>query len=116
MPHATYYRPSVRFKALDGSCVLGPSVAPRKRIGSPDDLDVTVRVDGEIVQATSTAGMVRPVARLLADVTDFMTLAPGDVLLLGVAAGAPRVAAGHRVSVEIGGVGRLDNDLVEQRP
>ncbi|MBK0392621.1 fumarylacetoacetate hydrolase family protein [Ramlibacter algicola] len=116
VPHDSYYRPSVRLKALDGSCVVGPSVTPRARIPSPDDLDVGVFVDGKIVHATTTAGMVRNVARLLADVTDFMTLAPGDVLLLGVAAGAPRVAPGHHVSVEIGPIGRLENDLVKERP
>ena len=47
--------------------------------------------------------MIRPVARLIADVTEFMTLAPGDVLLLGVAAGAPRARAGQRVAIEIDG-------------
>lgn len=116
VPHETFYRPAVRFKALDGSCVVGPSVTPRERIEEPDSLSVRVYVDGELVHTTTTSGMVRSVARLLADVTDFMTLAPGDVLMLGVASGAPRIAAGHRVAVEIGLIGRLDNELVEDRP
>jgi 2-keto-4-pentenoate hydratase/2-oxohepta-3-ene-1,7-dioic acid hydratase in catechol pathway len=38
---------------------------------------------------------------------DFMTLSPGDVLMLGVSAGAPRVGPGHAVAVDIDGVGRL---------
>ena len=116
VPHDSFYRPSVRFKALDGSCVIGPTVVPRSRIPKPDDLDIGVFVDGYLAHATATAGMVRNVARLLADVTDFMTLAPGDVLLLGVAAGAPRVRAGRHVSVEIGPIGRLEIDLVKERP
>jgi 5-oxopent-3-ene-1,2,5-tricarboxylate decarboxylase/2-hydroxyhepta-2,4-diene-1,7-dioate isomerase len=115
VPHDSYYRPSVRFKALDGSCPIGPGVVPRLRIDNPDALVVSVHVDDEIVHTTSTSGMTRNVARLLADVTEFMTLSPGDVLMLGVAAGAPRVAAGHRVGVAIQGIGRLDNTLVEEQ-
>lgn len=115
VPHDSYYRPSVRLKAMDGSCPVGPIVVARERIANPDDLVVRVSVDDVVVQTASTSGMVRSAARLLADVTEFMTLAPGDILLLGVAAGAPRVAAGHRVSVEIVGIGRLDNLLVENK-
>jgi 5-oxopent-3-ene-1,2,5-tricarboxylate decarboxylase / 2-hydroxyhepta-2,4-diene-1,7-dioate isomerase len=48
-------------------------------------------------------------------VSEFMTLAPGDVLLLGVAAAAPRARAGQRVAIEIDGLGRLENTLVAER-
>lgn len=115
VPHDSYYRPSVRFKALDGSCPIGPHVVPRQLIDNPDNLVVNVYVDDAIVQTTTTEGMVRNAARLLADVTEFMTLSPGDVLMLGVAAGAPRVGAGHRVGIVIQMVGRLDNTLIEER-
>ena len=107
VPHASYYRPSIRCKARDGFCPLGPRVVARAAVADPDALGVRVFVDGSLVHATSTAGMRRPVARLLADVSEFMTLVPGDVLLLGVAAGAPRVRAGQRAAVEIDGLGRL---------
>lgn len=115
VPHESFYRPSVRFKALDGSCPIGPFVVPRDRIEDPENLIVNVYVDDVIEYTTTTSGMLRGAARLLADVTEFMTLAPGDVLMLGVAAGAPRVAAGHRVGVAIQMIGRLDNLLVEER-
>ena len=55
---------------------------------------------------------MRPVARLIADVTEFMTLFPGDVLTVGVAAGAPRARAGQTVTITIDGVGQLENTLV----
>jgi 5-oxopent-3-ene-1,2,5-tricarboxylate decarboxylase/2-hydroxyhepta-2,4-diene-1,7-dioate isomerase len=114
VPHDTYYRPSVRLKVLDGSCPIGPYVVPRERIDNPEDLIVNVYVDDTLVHSTTTSGMARTAARLLADVTEFMTLAPGDVLMLGVADGAPRVAAGHRVGVAIELIGRLDNTLIEE--
>lgn len=115
VPHTSFYRPSVRFKARDGFCPIGPSVVARDAIADPDMLRVRVEVDGECVHDTSTAGMIRTVAQLLADVTEFMTLSPGDILMLGVAAGAPRVRAGQCVTVEIEGIGRLSNRIVAER-
>jgi 5-oxopent-3-ene-1,2,5-tricarboxylate decarboxylase/2-hydroxyhepta-2,4-diene-1,7-dioate isomerase len=113
VPHASYYRPSLRFKARDTFCPIGPFV-PRDAVGSPDALAISVAIDGETVHRCSTVGLIRPVARLLAEVSEFMTLVPGDVLSVGVAAGAPRARAGQRVSVGIDGLGVLSNPLVNE--
>jgi 5-oxopent-3-ene-1,2,5-tricarboxylate decarboxylase/2-hydroxyhepta-2,4-diene-1,7-dioate isomerase len=115
VPHDSFYRPSVRLKAWDGACPIGPGVVARAAVADPDALPVQVWVDGEPVHSTTTGGMQRPAARLLAEVTDFMTLSPGDVLMLGVGHGAPRARAGQRVAIEIGGVGRLEFSLVAAR-
>jgi 5-oxopent-3-ene-1,2,5-tricarboxylate decarboxylase / 2-hydroxyhepta-2,4-diene-1,7-dioate isomerase len=112
VPHAPYYRPSLRFKCRDGFCPIGPAVVAQKFVPNPDFLSVTVAVDGQVVQRARTNRLVRPVARLIADVTEFMTLYPGDVLMVGVAAGAPRARAGQRVEVTIEQVGRLETPLV----
>lgn len=58
--------------------------------------------------------MRRAAARLLADVTEFMTLRPGDVLMLGVPAGAPRARAGQRFAISIAGLGELEGSLVAE--
>lgn len=113
VPHESYYRPSLRFKARDTFCPIGPFVA-RDAIGSPDALGIVVAIDGETVQRASTAGLIRSAAQLIAEVSDFMTLAPGDVLSVGVPAGAPRARAGQRVSIAINGLGRLDNPLISE--
>lgn len=113
VPHASYYRPSIRYKARDGFCPIGPRVSAAETIADPDALCLRTYVDGELRQTTTTADLVRPVARLLADVTEFMTLAPGDILAVGAAAPAPRVRAGQRVSIEIEGLGRLENRFVQ---
>jgi 5-oxopent-3-ene-1,2,5-tricarboxylate decarboxylase / 2-hydroxyhepta-2,4-diene-1,7-dioate isomerase len=109
IPHPNYYRPSVRYKARDGYCPLGPRVTARALIADPDALSIRTYVDGALVQTFSTADLIRSVARLLADVTEFMTLAPGDVLALGAAAPAPRVRAGQIVAIEADGLGTLVN-------
>jgi 5-oxopent-3-ene-1,2,5-tricarboxylate decarboxylase/2-hydroxyhepta-2,4-diene-1,7-dioate isomerase len=112
VPHDSFYRPSVRLKARDGFCPLGPRVWPLDAVAAPDALAVSVAVDGQVVHRTTTGERFRPAARLLADVTEFMTLSPGDVLMLGVSAGAPQVAAGHAVSITVEGLGRLQFRLV----
>jgi len=115
VPHGSHYRPAIRCRARDGFCPLGPRVAGRGEITDPDALTIRVSVDGELRQVATTADLMRPVARLLADVTDFMTLVPGDVLAVGAAAPAPRVRAGQQVSIEIDGLGRLTNRFAEPR-
>ena len=112
VPLASHYRPSVRFKARDGFCPIGPRVVARNAVPAPDALEVNVLIEGRIAQRSSTGERLRGVAQLIADVTDFMTLQPGDVLMLGVAAEAPQAHAGQSVSITIEGLGSLNNRLV----
>ncbi|WP_118184372.1 fumarylacetoacetate hydrolase family protein [Paraburkholderia phosphatilytica] len=103
VPHASVYRPSVRFRARDGFCVVGPALVARRHVRNPDELSIDVCIEGREAFHASTASSVRGVAQLLADVTDFMTLAPGDVLTLGVPHGVPIVRAGDEVVFSIAG-------------
>jgi 5-oxopent-3-ene-1,2,5-tricarboxylate decarboxylase / 2-hydroxyhepta-2,4-diene-1,7-dioate isomerase len=114
VPHDSYYRPSIRFKARDGSCLIGPQVLACASVADPGAVQLHVSIDGQRVHGASLAGAVRPAAQLLADVTDFMTLQPGDLLLLGVAAGAPQARAGQQFAIEAEGLGRLQGHLVAQ--
>jgi 5-oxopent-3-ene-1,2,5-tricarboxylate decarboxylase/2-hydroxyhepta-2,4-diene-1,7-dioate isomerase len=114
VPHAEFYRPSIRHKCRDGFLPIGPWVTARRLVADPDALELRVWVDGELRQRATTADLIRPIAQLLVDVTEFMTLAPGDVLLTGVPAGAPRARAGQQVAIEIDGLGRLENVLVPE--
>ncbi|MFY9512878.1 MAG: fumarylacetoacetate hydrolase family protein [Rubrivivax sp.] len=107
LPHDSWYRPAVRAKARDGSCVLGPLVAPV----DPASTVLEVCVDGEPVQRVALAQMQRGAAQLLAEVSEFMTLQPGDLLLLGLAASAPRLRAGQSFSITAPGLGRLQGSL-----
>lgn len=111
LPHDSYYRPSVRLKARDGFCPLGPIVAP---MSNPDALSVRVYVDDQLVHQTTTGERIRSAALLLSEVSDFMTLSPGDVLMLGVSLGAPRARAGQSAAVEIDGLGRLNLRFVAE--
>lgn len=113
VPHASYYRPSLRYKCRDGFCPVGTPV-DRSAIATPNALTLRVQVDGVDVLRASTSELIRPVERLLADVTEFMTLVPGDILMIGVPADAPRVRAGQRTRITIDGIGTLSNHYVAE--
>lgn len=112
VPHAEFYRPSIRHKARDGFCPIGSRVVPASALADPDQVTVRVRIEGELRSEFSTSALVRPIARLISDITEFMTLMPGDVLIVGVASPAPRVKAGETVRIEIDGMGALENRFV----
>ncbi len=112
VPHPDYYRPSIRYKCRDGFLPIGPWVMAARHVPSPDALSIRVAIDGKPCLHAALSDLVRPIATLLADVTAFMTLAPGDVLLVGVPAGAPRARPGQNVAITVDGVGMLENMLV----
>lgn len=114
IPHDSLYRPPVAQKCRDGFCPIGPWVVHRDSVPDPDALGIRVFVNGALVQTASTADLVRPIVQLLANVTEFMTLRAGDVLLVGVPHGQPRVRAGDRVRIEIDHVGALENPVVPE--
>ncbi len=110
IPHPNYYRPSVRYKARDGFCPLG-LMKRRDAVANPDALTVRTFIDGAIAAEANTADSLRSIATLLHDVTDFMTLAPGDILAIGVAGKAPRARRGQTVCIQIDGLEPLTTPL-----
>lgn len=111
VPPDSHYRPAVRFKARDGSCLVGPGVAPATAMPDPAQAVVQVSIDGQAVHEWCGAAMTRSAAKLIQDVSEFMTLHAGDVLLLGVSASAPRLKAGQRFALECAAIGRLEGQV-----
>ena len=111
LPQASLFRPPIREKCFDGACPIGPWIVDRDEVGDPAALEVLVFVNGELRQRRALRDLIRPVPRLIADVSAFLTLYPGDVLLAGVPLEAPSAAPGDRIAVEIPGVGRLENPI-----
>jgi len=110
IPHTSFYRPPVKFKCLDGFLGVGASL--RSDGADPAGFTLEVRIDGQPCQHADFSQLVRTPQRLLADVTGFMTLAPGDVLLLGCNAGRPLARAGQRIDIVAPGFETLSNTLV----
>ena len=116
IPHDSYYRPPVKFKCLDGFLGVGPRCVPRVEVGDVNALTLEVRINGELRQTVEFSGLVRDAATLLADVNAFMTLQPGDILMLGsdcLADGTrPRARVGDRIEISATGFAPLVNTLV----
>lgn len=98
-------------KGQDGFTPLGPAVAA----DSVDSRHLTLRtrVNGTVVQEDSSANMLFDFGFLVADISRFLTLEPGDVILTGTPAGATVVEPGDEVSVELEGAGTVDSSVVE---
>jgi 2-keto-4-pentenoate hydratase/2-oxohepta-3-ene-1,7-dioic acid hydratase in catechol pathway len=108
-------------KNFDRSGAFGPHLVTRDEIADPTRLSLETRLGGEVVQSASTHDMIFSVAELIAYVTSFVTLEPGDVIATGTPGGVGDkrtpplyMRPGDRVEVSIEGVGVLTNDVVQE--
>ena len=102
---------NLRAKGQDGFTPIGPYV-PAADV-DPAHLRLRVLVNDEVVQEDSSATLLFPFGLLVADLSRFMTLEPGDLILTGTPAGSRPVQPGDVVSVELPGLSRLRNPIVE---
>ena len=114
-PHATFDRPATRQRCRDGFCAIGPWIVPRLSVPSPDNLTLRVTINGVPRAESTTANMIRSVAKLIADVSEFVTLSAGDILHTGIPEDTPSMVAGDRVRIEVDGIGALENRVVAER-
>ncbi len=97
-----------RAKGFDTFCPVGPE---RPAPDALDQLAVITRVNGVERQRGSAADMVFPIARLIAYVSEIMTLLPGDIIATGTPAGVGPLVDGDVVEVEIPGMSRVSNPV-----
>lgn len=102
-----------RAKGFDTFCPLGPWIVTHLAPAEAGDLTLVTSVDGEVKQDANTNQMVYPIAELIAYISAFTTLLPGDVILTGTPAGVGPLVAGQQVSIEIDGIGTLTNPVVD---
>lgn len=114
IPHTSFFRPPVKFKCVDGFLGIGPGLRDAQEVADPTNFRVEVRINGELKQSIDFSQLVRPAQQLLADVGDFMTLAHGDVLMLGCDAGRPLARAGDRIEISAPGFETLTNTLEQE--
>jgi 5-oxopent-3-ene-1,2,5-tricarboxylate decarboxylase/2-hydroxyhepta-2,4-diene-1,7-dioate isomerase len=115
IPHASFFRPPVKFKCVDGFLGIGPAMRDAQEVADPAQFSLEVRIDGELRQSVDFSQTVRSAAQLLAEVGAFMTLAHGDVLMLGCDAGRPLARPGDRIEISAPGFETLANTLVGEQ-
>ncbi|NNU44661.1 fumarylacetoacetate hydrolase family protein [Ramlibacter montanisoli] len=114
IPHDSFFRPPVKSKCLDGFLAIGDRIRARNEAGDPAVFKLEVRINGELKQTVRFSQLVRPADKLLADVSEFMTLGEGDMLMLGCDAGRPRAKVGDRIQISMPALGTLSNTLVAE--
>ena len=121
VPHASFFRPPVKFKCLDGFLGIGAHCVPADQVGNVADLALEVRINDQLCQTVDFSKLVRSGPELLADVSEFMTLRQGDVLMLGCdclpGGGRPLARVGDRIDICVPGMpafGTLSNTLIAE--
>lgn len=100
----------------DTFCPMGPCVLPADELPNPQTLKMTLKVNGNVEQDSSTAEMVFPVAAVVAFISSFVTLEPGDVISTGTPAGVGHakgkfLKSGDRLDAWIEKIGSLSNPV-----
>jgi acylpyruvate hydrolase len=105
-----------------GSTPLGPFLVTPDEVGDPHALGITLELNGERMQSGNTRQFIFDIPAIVAAISEFVPLVPGDVVLTGTPSGVgyrrePKVllSDGDRVVVEIERVGRLENPVAAER-
>jgi 2-keto-4-pentenoate hydratase/2-oxohepta-3-ene-1,7-dioic acid hydratase in catechol pathway len=104
-----------RGKGFDTFCAVGPWIVSAAEFKIENER-LTTRVDGEVKQNAPFTEMIFSVDAIIAFVTAFMTLEPGDLIATGTPPGVGPVSPGSVVEVEISGIGVLRNPVVREEP
>lgn len=110
VPYESHYRPAIKQRCRDGFCPIGPA-APAAALAEPDRCEVVIEIDGRIRGRADGSGLVRGAARLLSDISAFITFEPGDVLLIGEPHDSPLAEPGATVRILIDGIGSVTNPV-----
>lgn len=112
LPEESFYRPAIKAKCQDGFMALSSTIIPLAQITNLNGLAITVSINGIVKQQGNTNEWVREIPQLIAEITDYMTLYEGDVLLTGTPAGRFNVSKGEEVEVAIEQVGILKTQII----
>ncbi len=96
-------------KGYDTFAPIGPVIATNL---DPSNLNIITRVNGEVRQDGNTADLIFSVAQIIAYLSKYMTLLPGDLIMTGTPAGVGPIKVGDTIDVEIEGIGVLSNNVI----
>ena len=93
-------------KGFDTSCPIS-DFTPAEDVSNPNNLQLTLKVNGEIRQQGNSAQMMRSVEKIIAEISNFYTLESGDIILTGTPAGVSRIESGDHLEGTIEQIGSL---------
>jgi 2-keto-4-pentenoate hydratase/2-oxohepta-3-ene-1,7-dioic acid hydratase in catechol pathway len=105
-----------RAKGFDTFCPLGPWITTHQSLDEVSALQIRSTLDGELRQDGNTRDMILGIAELIAFISSYTTLLPGDVILTGTPEGVGEIQPGQEISIEIEGIGTLTNPVAGSGP
>jgi 2-keto-4-pentenoate hydratase/2-oxohepta-3-ene-1,7-dioic acid hydratase in catechol pathway len=100
-------------KSFDTFCPLGPWIVTADEIADPADIELELRVNGELRQKANTRDLIVDIPAMIHMASSTMTLFPGDIIATGTPSGVGPIVAGDRVVSTIRGVGELALDVIQ---
>lgn len=113
LPEESYYRPAIKAKCQDGFCVVGTPVAA-DQVTDLSNLSLKVFVNGELKQEGTTANWIRTPEQIIEEISEYMPLNEGDIILTGTPFGRVDLNAGDEVRIEIDQLGSVTNTIQEE--
>jgi len=100
-----------RAKSSDTFAPIGPYIVTDI---DPGDLQLTARINGKVVQESSTSNLIHNIPTILEFISRVITLEPGDIIMTGTPGQPKNLEHGDSVEVEIEGIGTLKNNVVSE--
>jgi 2-keto-4-pentenoate hydratase/2-oxohepta-3-ene-1,7-dioic acid hydratase in catechol pathway len=104
-----------RAKGYDTFCPLGPWITTHQGLDEVAALAIRTSLDGELRQDGNTKDLIFTIPELVAYISSYTTLLPGDVILTGTPSGVGPMLPGQVVSIDIEGIGTLTNPVAGTR-
>lgn len=104
--------PWFRSKSFDTFGPIGPVIKNVNEIKDPHNLDIELRVNGDVKQSSNTKHLLFKVPELLKYISRFFTLEPGDIIATGTPAGIGPIHPGDLIETSIEKVGTLTNKVI----
>ncbi len=108
-----------RAKSYDGFCPIGPWLVTPDELDDPQELALTLKVNGEVRQQSNTSNMIFGIAQLVSFISQGITLTPGDIICTGTPSGIGAgmtpptyLKAGDKLELEIAGLGRQEYGVI----
>jgi len=104
--------PWFRSKSFDTFAPIGPRIVNHSEMGDPHDLNIELKVNGEIKQSSNTKYLLFKISDLMEYITKIFTMEPGDIVATGTPGGIGPINPGDLIEASIEKIGTLSNKVI----
>ena len=105
-------RPWFKSKSFDTFGIIGPRIVPTSNIDDPHDLNLELKLNGDVKQSSNTKHLMYKIPFLVEYISSFFTLEPGDIIATGTPSGVGPVKPGDIVEATVEKIGTLTNTVI----